>query len=740
MSLPSVTAMAGSNRASVPGFGFGPKQAVGLVLLAVCCAVTLQTRVYKQYDRVRIKVVEEERFPANGLLVVPLPDATRLAKTPTAVVLRLANRSPDTRTVRITIGTTPIDRVILRPGQTSRVDLGVAVRWDADINDRMVLRGNGTGWVLEYLELANVHGFNSGWFSFLVVPDDVVPTDRPPKDTAVFIFLVLLVLPLALRPLHRESPGHVAALGVSATVVCFLSVVLVLPVLVPYKVLLSVPTFWLCVATVYGSPVASRVAGPFATVLATAARALIAGFHVLRRTVVGPALRFVRDLALWPVAAARCLAASRWRIVGVAVGVTVAFALVLSWLVPALRSTPPTYPSGDQALLEIYTLHASRGDLSVGAYSRRGWNHPGPTYFYALAPLHALTGHEFSLRWTVLLLNLGSAVAAVVLVARYGGWPFGLGLMAMLSIYFLRPSPGPFLGFGSLLSSAWNPHAPMLPFAVLLVLCARLGSGTITVLPWIVLVASFVAQTHVGMVPCTVAVTVAAALLYVAKPRVFGRHPNYPETNSEGQVAAFWINAAICVFVLLWFLPLFEQVQAGPGGNLAQIVRYFLADSPFETPTLTTSLIALSYALWTAIDFGARIPYGGSLPSPTDFDLSAIVWSALQIAASGGGRSLGHLHAPRLSGCVESCWFRRGMCSVLVNHASGRAAPRLPGVLDLHCRCSQYGRAARSRDGLGQGCTVTSSASGLVGRRTGGSGSVRYLAGGSRCFRPARQP
>ena len=319
----------------------------------------------------------------------------------------------------------------------------------------------------------------------------------------------------------------------------------------------------------------------------------------------------------------------------------VACAVVLSWLVPALRSTPPTYPSGDQALLEIYTLHASHGDLSVGPYSQKQWNHPGPAYFYALAPLHVLTGHEFSLRWTVLLLNLVSAVAAVVLVARYGGWPFGLGMMTALSIYFLRPSPGPFLGFGSLLSSAWNPHAPMLPLAVLLVLCARLGSGNISSLPWIVLVASFVTQTHIALVPCTAAVTATAALLYAARRRFFGRHPAVARTDPTGQPAAFWIYAAIWAFALLWYLPALEQVQAGPGGNLAHIVSYFLADSTFETPTMATAFIALSYALWTAIEFGARIPYGGPLPSPTDFDLSAIVWSVLQLVllAAGGLRA-----------------------------------------------------------------------------------------------------
>ena len=71
-----------------------------------------------------------------------------------------------------------------------------------------------------------------------------------------------------------------------------------------------------------------------------------------------------------------------------AVGSIVASVIVLGVLVTTLRSTPQTYPIGDRALLETYTLHAAHGDLSVGAYSRRRWNHPGPVYFYALAPLY----------------------------------------------------------------------------------------------------------------------------------------------------------------------------------------------------------------------------------------------------------------------------------------------------------------------------------------------------------------
>lgn len=601
----------------------GPKQATALLLLAFCCAIVFHTRVYKQFDRIRITVLDAERSPADDVVVVSLPDSTRLAGTWAAVVLRLANHGPDTRTVRITIGRTAFDHVILRPGRRSRVDLAVPFPRDAGIDDRIVLRGDGGDWALEYLELANVHGFNSGPFSFVVVPDRAVPAHRPGGYGTVFVFLVMLALPLALRRLRGERAGNAAALAVSTMGLCFLGVTLLLPVVSPYKVLLSVQAFWLCVATLCGFPLVPRA-------LAPPAPWRDFGFRALWRRGLAPALRFGTDLVLWPAALARRLAASLRQTVVVVIAVLLAVTVALSWLVPALRSTPPTHHSGDMALLEIYTIEASRGDLSVGAYSRWRWNHPGPTYFYALAPLHALTGHEFSLHWTVLALNLASAIAAVVLMGRYGGWPFGLGLVVAMSIYFFRPSPGPFLGFGDLLSSVWNPHAPILSFALLLVLCARLANGAIAVLPWIALVASFVVQTHIGLAPCAAAVSAAAVLVYTAKLSALRRSPDAVETEPD-RPAAFSIHATLWILALSWSLPLLEQLRAGPGGNLAQIASFLAAEPPVETPTMATTFAALSYALWTAIEPGARFPSGGPFAPPTDFDLPATVWTVLQL-------------------------------------------------------------------------------------------------------------
>jgi hypothetical protein len=59
------------------------------------------------------------------------------------------------------------------------------------------------------------------------------------------------------------------------------------------------------------------------------------------------------------------------------------------WCLLLLRATSaPTYSSGDGALLDLYTLYSSRGVWSLGPYSRFGWNHPGPLFFYCIVPFY----------------------------------------------------------------------------------------------------------------------------------------------------------------------------------------------------------------------------------------------------------------------------------------------------------------------------------------------------------------
>ncbi len=225
---------------------------IGLAIIAVCSATALHTRVYQQFDRVRIRVVTSEVQAVDGSVVVPLPDLTSLAGMPTAIVLQAQNGSPETRTVLLVVGGTEIGRFVIRPTQSIRVDLSIPTQTQLHEGDRVALTGNGDDWAVHYLELANVHGFSSGLFSFVITPTDATLADPFSIIVSFLLFCLLLVLSIPLFGLHEGRVVRFVALMPSATVLCFLFLILALPAASSFKVLLSTQAFSLCVVALYG--------------------------------------------------------------------------------------------------------------------------------------------------------------------------------------------------------------------------------------------------------------------------------------------------------------------------------------------------------------------------------------------------------------------------------------------------------------------------------------------------------
>src|SRR5262245_65035231 len=99
----------------------------------------------------------------------------------------------------------------------------------------------------------------------------------------------------------------------------------------------------------------------------------------------------------------------------------------------------------------------------------------------------------------------------MLIIASILGRPRGMSpitavlLFVGLFVYFAR--------LPELLTSAWNPHVSVWPFAALLVCSTAVISGDLGVLPLWVLFASLVMQTHVGFAP--VALTLGALTLAV---------------------------------------------------------------------------------------------------------------------------------------------------------------------------------------------------------------------------------
>jgi hypothetical protein len=242
--------------------------------------------------------------------------------------------------------------------------------------------------------------------------------------------------------------------------------------------------------------------------------------------------------------------------------------LILPLIVAAgvfvLHGIPDAVFDGDGALLEIGTRAALEGDQFTGPYSRGGFNHPGPLYFYLLAPLYWLTnGSALSLYVTAILLNLLSLAGIVIMVWQCTNTWAAIWLVLLCSAYLNFLGPAIFL-------SIWNPYVTILAFLFSVMCFASVAIGKIGYLPLAVFASSFVVQTHLGYAPA-IFVMAVFALGCCALPivrRIVGINSSY--STKPLPVLVFCI--VLCV--ILWALPVIEQWSESPG-NISKLAHFF---------------------------------------------------------------------------------------------------------------------------------------------------------------------
>jgi len=152
-------------------------------------------------------------------------------------------------------------------------------------------------------------------------------------------------------------------------------------------------------------------------------------------------------------------------------------------------------PASDFALLELSTSEALRGRQLLGPYSRFGWRHPGPAYFYLQAPLYGASGaSSTSLPVAALLFNWAALLGVVACLHRWVDQPtVPIFALALFLVYGLYLGPG-------FLYNIWNPAVTILPLGVFLIVCAGLACGRTVVLLIVAGLGSFLVQTHVGYI------------------------------------------------------------------------------------------------------------------------------------------------------------------------------------------------------------------------------------------------
>jgi len=270
-------------------------------------------------------------------------------------------------------------------------------------------------------------------------------------------------------------------------------------------------------------------------------------------------------LRSWPTAAAAAVAAAG-----------------LVWL---SRQAPPFREVSDGAILELYTLEALRGRLLLGPYSRFGWHHPGPLFFYLEAPWYWASGlHTAGMQAGALAINLAAVFALARTVAANASTTGVAAMCATVSWYVWRT--------GAMIVSPWNPHVIVLPMLALIVAAtASAAAGRGALLPALVLGGSFLLQTHVAVAPIVVLVMVLAG------------------AAGRDAVRAGW-PAAVGLATAAWLPVIVEQATHHPG-NLTRIASFFAESA--EHQTIGHAATAWSAALTGAFRGGFAVARGVEL-------------------------------------------------------------------------------------------------------------------------------
>jgi hypothetical protein len=242
------------------------------------------------------------------------------------------------------------------------------------------------------------------------------------------------------------------------------------------------------------------------------------------------------------------------------------------------------FPNTDWAIFELRARDVFDHGVYVGAYSRFGWNHPGPLLFYVLALPYKLFGSKsISLHVTALFVN-GVTIGLIAWVAfRRGRLP--MVVAALVPLALMTHAMG-----ADELRNPWNPYLPVLPLLLLLLLCWSIAVGDLWMLPIAIAVSSFAIQSHVGLAMESV------AFLAVALAGILWRGFRQPKPDRR----QWWVRVAkasgvsAVVFAVLWF-PVFWGTVVEGDGNLGSIFEFFR--DPHDTAGLNKAVEVLGL-LW----------------------------------------------------------------------------------------------------------------------------------------------
>lgn len=213
---------------------------------------------------------------------------------------------------------------------------------------------------------------------------------------------------------------------------------------------------------------------------------------------------------------------------------------------------------GDDGLLEINVINATKGQQLLGPYSRYGFNHPGPFFYYLSVPLYLIFGIN-GLWLTAYLLNIVSLLIMLWCAYKLGGNAF-FSIVSVVLIFYI-------CFFDLLATNTWNPYFTILPLGAFFFLSNYFASGKTKILPYVIIFFSLTTQSHIAYIPLCSVILVTSIIFY------------FKNKNTQNWKFIFYLSAAIGL--LIWLPSIWEAISSR-GGNVMKLLKYIITGNAID--------------------------------------------------------------------------------------------------------------------------------------------------------------
>ena len=284
-----------------------------------------------------------------------------------------------------------------------------------------------------------------------------------------------------------------------------------------------------------------------------------------------------------------------------------ALALGITWSCRESFFGTPIYEEGDDAAnaLQIYRAKSLR-ELH-GNYSRWGFHHPGPAFFYAYAAGEVVLHDWLKIApaprnahvYVGTLLQLAFYAAAITLLARHTRQPLLAAALALAAgaVHYAQVE--------RVIYSIWPPDVLLMPFLCFTTACAALAVGDRLALPIVVLAGGFLVHGHIAQ---PLFVGPMALLAGAGAWRRWRGDPN-PGWRSREAIVALGL-------LVLFLLPLGLDLLRGRHSNAHDVLLHLRFQSDRGQSLLNALLCYGSYfiglndpTMFTTLTATSHVPF-----------------------------------------------------------------------------------------------------------------------------------